>query len=664
MKIKRRVIRAVAVSVVCILLAATLLFVGVAADTITLHSQFSSSWSYSGLNGAEYHSSSIVIPGGVLVSCVGSTTVSSLALCIAKPGQSAEYYYARDCTGYDSAKSEKSYGTVGFDSVTGDYYLIGQSSFDNRLTLGIYHFDFNDGSLISSSVRYFSLSSIAVTEGYQGNHCPFFVSNGAIYGFSSIWNNSTGYSYVPFELSYLGFSFYPSSRISDLSAPSYPLPSPVYFDGVLVWGGQNLYFDYSSANIGRLSFSSYANPAYNVFSYNDSVYCINSDFIGIVDFSDFSVSLLGNGVPGPFVFLDGSILYSCSFERNILASQYSIPYTVYTGLPPSGIQIFSAGSSGINLLETIPREGLTSLSAFLGSTDNTSALKASYQDGTVLDFTFDQRFDGYAFGGDAPGSQVYPPVRNVWVDIPIDGLTANLFLLGDYTNGYVTVVDEGWGALVRLNYISPDNYIEFQFFEDSYRITTYSSDGSIFYSKYEQESVKRWRLQIDGVWRDWIVYDPEVTDYFEIRSTDRVEAVMLDFTYVDSGGGDSSGDESDLESSVPDYSDPLWNGLFSGDPLEESKQNEANSRFDDYYSKAQAEQSLAGDVGDMIPDYSLQVDYAGDIQNQVDKWGAGINGGTSAKDMSNWLWSSLGCGAMFSVVMGGVLIRFILQTRA
>ena len=654
MKIKRRVIRAIAVSIVCILLAATLLFIGVAADTIEL--VLASSGQYSVLANTTqrcfidsthfaYHSS------GKLYVQNGSSLLSTFDI--------------TSSTGYDSSKTSSTTYALAYED--GKIYLVTDNK-KSSFYISVFVFELgSDFSVVSSNVNYYYYYAGAVGMTYYSTGgSTFSVVDGNIYGFALSrysYSGSSYYALTPFTL-IDGVFTYSEVKKTGISYSTFNFgtfrSSCFFYNGFifsLVLGTKyNISSEtFYSTGISSISGFLYEDILYSVDALNGKLYSYDSSSNSFSDSGSIPVTSATS------FFASGSNLYSF---LNSSDSSLFYPFEVYSGLPVSDIQIFSADSSGINLLDTIPREGLTSVSAFLGSTDNTSALKATYQDGAVLNFTFDQRFDGYAFGGDAPGLQVYPPVRNVWVDIPIDGLASNLFLLGDYTNGYVTVVDEGWGALVRLNYISPDNYIEFQFFEDSYRITTYSSDGSILYSKYEEESVKRWRLQIDGVWRDWIVYEPELTDYFEIRSTDGVEAVMLDFTYVDSGGGDTSGDESDPETSVPDYSDPLWNGLFSGDPLEESKQNDANSRFDNFNSKAQAEQSLAGDIGGMIPDYSLQVDYAGDIQNQVDKWGSGINGGTSAKDISNWLWSSLGCGAMFSVVMGGVLIRFILQTRA
>lgn len=639
MKIKRRVIRAISVSVVCILLAATLLFIGVSADTIELVAQYSSSEVLS----SDTFDGLIHLNNSDLLYWYGSSIYINSSL--------GNFSFSYPYSNYNRLHC----------AVEGSFLYVASCDQDIRLRVTCY--DITDISSFSEVYSYDKAISFTAGWGSTSGFGPFIaVENNIVYGFVSYWGAGSGIIYLsPFVLSngsFNEFSLFEYSFTRNSNSGLIVRSNCLFYDDCFYIPAIGLCYNFVSHS--RLSVSDSYTSLISVFLYENNVYSLSSNSIYFLDPNTRMFSPVG-GFSGytTSAYANDGLLTTYGSPSN-----GSIPYIVYSGLPVSYIQIFSADSSGIDLLDSIPREGLSSLSAFLGSTDNTSALKATYQDGTVLDLTFDQCFDGYAFGDDVPGSQVYPPVRNVWVDIPIDCLTSNLFLLGDYTNGYVTVVDEGWGALVRLNYISPDNYIEFQFFEDSYRITSYSSDGSILYFKYEQESVKRWRLQVDSVWRDWTVYDPELTDYFEIRSMDGVDAVMLDFTYVDSGGGDTSGDESDPETSVPDYSDPLWNGLFSGDPLEESKQNDANSRFNDFNSKAQAEQSLAGDIGGMIPDYSLQVDYAGGIQDQVDKWGSRSDGATSAKDISNWLWSSLGCGAMFSVVMGGVLIRFILQTRA
>lgn len=629
---RRRWIARLLVSALCILLASSLLFVGVVAENIELVAQFSGNYGF-----ATSPYNNYVYPFGSNLLVYSNSYMVYLQV-----GSSVKSVFdIRSSEGYDSTYLSDNLSFY-YDGVF--LYGLTTRKTSTDLLVSFYTFTIVDNEIISAS-------AVNVSTYVSGTHyssfTTFVVVDGNVYSFYLYGSSSTTtLRYLAFlKLSGTDLTYYYYANIGSGLNSYYNSAS--FQNGNLILGlykNSRCYF----FNIFSNSFSYVEPPSSSttgqnyVFDYEGDTYYINSNVLCKWNIDTVSFERVGSGVSGYYFSSNNGVLNSYS-----LPSSMSISYTVYTGLPtnepppdssdettespppessepdePGTLNIYRTDidrSGGVMVFNStldisIPSDGLESLSAYLGyywDVDSSVQpppsymyLWASYEDGTRQRYDFDFSAYGYALGSDFAQNFYYPDYLGMEFEIPLNGET-DIYFVTSSPGGSVTVENSD-GRIITLNFGSTSSYARIDFVDElNYRITLYNNDMAIGNSLTFDQGVYRYLFvyNVDSVVNTWYYPEPGTST---LINYDKVENGLYNVVLTLNDKIPDYGKPGDFEDAVSRYEE--IEGAVSSTMSEtweylESLQEELNGSFDIVeFSEANAklDQILSTPGGDTI----------------------------------------------------------------
>lgn len=490
---RRRWIARLLVSALCILLASSLLFVGVVADTITLTIQFRGNYPLSVSS----------------VDFLGFVDASSF------------YYFGDDYLFFQKGSSISNTATFAFSSLksscynSGTIYVAEPQKVGSTRRISVTSIDIDT---FESSIFNFNFGTTYNTVTYYGTSC-FYSDKLYVFVFYSELGSGTVCRPIICDISsgsrVIGKTF---ALPSDFVFSQDAMYSTFVVNGYLVNLTYNIRYDISSNSY--VSDTDFGLPSsFSGFFYNGDLYVLTPSSILLFDNTSFLFSAVGSFSGNPF-------LSYCS--ENVVTvfnspTAYSLDYAIYTGIdgqPPSessdettespppessdessedpagGTKIWGSilnadGSYTSTLLGTLDLSQATEVRAYIGSW---TSKDSSYQSETPVPltfyvyngeegppdiYTFDYHAAGYSLSGDSVSDFTFPDIIGQFFTLPFNGET-DLYFANVAPYGTVLVstpFGDSFGGRVMLNLVSADSYFRLDFVdEDTFTVVVYNED--------------------------------------------------------------------------------------------------------------------------------------------------------------------------------------------
>lgn len=615
---RRRWIARLLVSALCILLASSLLFVGVSAENIVLTAQFSGNY---------YVSASSVD----FISFIDADTF---------------YYFGDDYLRYqDGDIVVGSRGSVWSDTNSscygdGNIYISSFAHLGSAMRWSLYTVGLSSFDSISYVNHDFASSTSSVT--YLGSSSAY--SSGTVYAFvfykigsdisvrvvsSTSGVLSTGYRlYLPSD-----FYFTSSMRTSSF----------VYGD-FLVNLGANICFNLSTKQF--VSLSDFGLPSsFSAFVYDGALYALTSDSILMCDDYTFSFRNVGSFGFAPLaVYVDSGVVTAASSF-----SAFNLNYTIFTGIdgspappessdetttdpPPESseessepdvtltkIWKYEPGSDGTSVSIAIGEVDLNDavkVEAFLGrfesSLDNSDwtdspqnlMLRVTNSDDTEDIYQFDFPAFGYYSGllsSEVEFSDfVFPGFVGYWFEIPFENGSEISFATKS-PGGSVFLY--GYNMQLTVNFNSPDSSFRLLFGQDSYSVVLSNIGENSQIVVFEDETVLRYKKFTVNGGSSW--YAPEEGTFALFPASDVLDPnILLSSIRIETNVDNTLGfpTESFLESVSK------WEEYLS---RQEDKQDFLNSLAGDAYDQISIDPDTSEAYGDAVDTFSTIVNSEG-----------------------------------------------------
>lgn len=632
---RRRWVARLLVSALCILLASSLLFVGVVAENIDLVAQFTGNY---GLATTAYNNYVYPFGSNFLV-------YSNSYMVYLQAGSSVKSVFdIRSSDGYDSTYLSDNLSFY-YDGVA--LYGLTTRKTSTDLLVSFYTFTIVDNEIISAS-------AVNVSTYVSGTHyspfTTFVVVDGNVYSFYFYGSSSTS------TLRYLVFLKLSGTDLTYYYYASLGVGLNSYYNSASFQNGNLILGLYKNSrcylfNIFSNSFSYVEPPSSSttgqnyVFDYEGDTYYINSNVLCKWNIDTVSFERVGSGVSGYYFSSNNGVLYSYS-----LPSSMSISYTVYSGLPtnepPSdssdettespplessdesseepaggGTKIWRVDRGFVeSYAGTIDLTNATEIRAFLGvftssgsgfSLDRAVPLTLEvYRDGSDTPDSY--TFDFYAYGWGVLGldgfpnsydSYIFPDVIGLYYEIPIpsDGEGLLFPTFAPYGSIYVNFSDSVYPdniQRVTFNLHNSQGYLDVNFVSSSSTSFTIYNDDLTKGKTYSFDSGTfnyKCFFDLNGEYSETEWFSPQFGSSIKYYAEDVLESGLYAiYSFNDDsieypwGNGEWSdiilGNNSRLEEISVDYevleskANALY-GNYTFDPLFGADFNDAVSRF-------------------------------------------------------------------------------------